>query len=780
MAGLLLGDDIEDNESESSVESLADDKVLNDASRIIASSQLSHEDDGEDEEFEFFGDNTSESMTNKPWTNRKQAAFNELKDANKKPAKTEQKSTSQTHTLSHSSSADMSTPEKSVVNNSFVHTVEVRLLNRDQTADTAVATAAVTTAASLDEDDEFSLSEAHEQDSNKEAIQKALLSAAKRQSANQVEVFAMHSRNLDDDPTEGVEESEGFQVNIPVDIAVSATARQVLSPESVTLNDLFLPPTPVYSSTYTPGSANIARSQAARSGQAKEASHNKGYLEEAKKAYEDIVTGVYGSGLGDQDVLLLDATTDGRTYTSPNPTIRPGQGAAHSSVFKLSKLTTKETILEGDEEEAEKEEELQEASTAAALAHADPNLDKLGDEWDNLPTKSDSEQSFSPVHISSSSVNSPQPTSQSKSAASLAKMPPSYFTTESPNAHTVLYNTAFQQLCTFDLVQYRPLICVKDDSSSSSSWLSSFSSGNKVLNFINSEQHLEVPFLLAQVDVDLARVEDLHMLQSLYVFFLNETLSGSDLAPPLRQEVLELIQAVPAMGPHWEKIGFQGLDPRTDLNRAMKILSVLQMLHLIEMDPVLARKLFVLSNDNSLLPSAGNSKLKAQDRSWPLMCVGISFTKEAIVALRSGAMNAEANKIRAIMPILHCFHHACFYEFVRLLEKSPNIHHALHLNEIRKTCSSSPLKYYQNYSKKPVDRPVTMTTQPRTPSNPATSSSAAEDGDDDKEIVFDNLESIAETCPDDEEGGTSSKKSGGGILKSIFGSNKKSSKFEVK
>jgi hypothetical protein len=103
-----------------------------------------------------------------------------------------------------------------------------------------------------------------------------------------------------------------------------------------------------------------------------------------------------------------------------------------------------------------------------------------------------------------------------------------------------------------------------------------FHTRNKVLNFINSEQHLEVPFLLAQVDVDLARAEDLHMLRSLYVFFLNENLSGKDLVAPLRQDVLELIQAVPAMGPHWEKIGFQGLDPRTDLNRAMKILSVLQ------------------------------------------------------------------------------------------------------------------------------------------------------------------------------------------------------------
>ena len=124
----------------------------------------------------------------------------------------------------------------------------------------------MTAVASVDEDDEFSLSEAHEQDSNKDAIQKALLSAAKRQSANEVDTLAMHSRNLDDDHMEGVEVSEDVRVNIPVDIAVSATARQVLSPESVTLNDLFLPPTPVYSSTYTPGSANIARSQAAKSG----------------------------------------------------------------------------------------------------------------------------------------------------------------------------------------------------------------------------------------------------------------------------------------------------------------------------------------------------------------------------------------------------------------------------------------------------------------------------------------------------------------------------------
>ena len=32
----------------------------------------------------------------------------------------------------------------------------------------------------------------------------------------------------------------------------------------------------------------------------------------------------------------------------------------------------------------------------------------------------------------------------------------------------------------------------------------------------------------------------------------------------------------PSQGGHWEAIGFQGNDPRTDLNRSMKMLSVLQ------------------------------------------------------------------------------------------------------------------------------------------------------------------------------------------------------------
>lgn len=47
------------------------------------------------------------------------------------------------------------------------------------------------------------------------------------------------------------------------------------------------------------------------------------------------------------------------------------------------------------------------------------------------------------------------------------------------------------------------------------------------------------------------------------MIFLPQTLEGSAASCPL-------------IGPHWEKIGFQGVDPRTDINRAMKMFALVQ------------------------------------------------------------------------------------------------------------------------------------------------------------------------------------------------------------
>lgn len=117
-----------------------------------------------------------------------------------------------------------------------------------------------------------------------------------------------------------------------------------------------------------------------------------------------------------------------------------------------------------------------------------------------------------------------------------------------------------------------------------------------------------------------------------------------------------------ATGPHWENIGFQGQDPRTDVNRSMKMFAILQMLHLISTYPKLACEWHQLSE--SYRPS-DQIKTSTVDVSWPFMCVSIMFTKEVILAFRSGILNAKCNKEKDILYVLHDYHHALFYDFVR-------------------------------------------------------------------------------------------------------------------
>lgn len=47
-------------------------------------------------------------------------------------------------------------------------------------------------------------------------------------------------------------------------------------------------------------------------------------------------------------------------------------------------------------------------------------------------------------------------------------------------------------------------------------------------------------------------------------------------------------------GEHWEKLGFQGLDPRTDF-RSCGIISLLQMFYFAAKEGELARKIYQLS-----------------------------------------------------------------------------------------------------------------------------------------------------------------------------------------
>lgn len=87
-----------------------------------------------------------------------------------------------------------------------------------------------------------------------------------------------------------------------------------------------------------------------------------------------------------------------------------------------------------------------------------------------------------------------------------------------------------------------------------------------------------------------------------------------------------------------------------------------QMLHFIDAHKTFVSYLFGLSQSlrktDETVPSPA-----AFDSSWPFMCVSIMFTKEALQTLRSGVLNAECNKHKDILTVLHEYHHACFGEF---------------------------------------------------------------------------------------------------------------------
>jgi hypothetical protein len=78
------------------------------------------------------------------------------------------------------------------------------------------------------------------------------------------------------------------------------------------------------------------------------------------------------------------------------------------------------------------------------------------------------------------------------------------------------------------------------------------------LNFPGSESQIRFPFLLAQLDYSPSEPRHLDILRTLY-----SRLTG-------------VSTPVSPTGPQWDDIGFQGLDPCTDINRAMKMLAVLQ------------------------------------------------------------------------------------------------------------------------------------------------------------------------------------------------------------
>jgi len=311
------------------------------------------------------------------------------------------------------------------------------------------------------------------------------------------------------------------------------------------------------------------------------------------------------------------------------------------------------SIQEGDEEEEDEKEEVSETVNNVdqldigindvVTPSADDDLHQVWDDINNKPKNDDL------VIDAASDV-----------AADAASQP-------------ILYQDALAYLLSLPLDKYKSVIKISENTTSSSfnpfSWLST------KLSYDSHERDLPFPFLLAQVDYDPADIILRRMLVTIY----------SSLLFPLKT-------SCPIVGEHWDKIGFQGTDPRTDINRSMKMLSLLQMLHLVENHHVFARNLCILASTISV----PGSKL---DTSWPLFCVSIGFTKEALQALRSGILYKRCNKHKSVLLALHDFHRACFYDFVTRLTADPATHMAIHLNKTKDICDKNPLVLLRNLKK---------------------------------------------------------------------------------
>lgn len=93
---------------------------------------------------------------------------------------------------------------------------------------------------------------------------------------------------------------------------------------------------------------------------------------------------------------------------------------------------------------------------------------------------------------------------------------------------------------------------------------------------------------------------------------------------------LTRLKSCPWIGGHWETIGFQGGDPKTDLNRSGGVLNVIHLFYFLTHHFEILKSIWLLS--------------RTEDQNFPLFAVSIGITKMIIEALFAGHLSQLCNK----------------------------------------------------------------------------------------------------------------------------------------
>ncbi|XP_010178385.1 PREDICTED: ELMO domain-containing protein 3, partial [Mesitornis unicolor] len=109
----------------------------------------------------------------------------------------------------------------------------------------------------------------------------------------------------------------------------------------------------------------------------------------------------------------------------------------------------------------------------------------------------------------------------------------------------------------------------------------------------------------------------------------------------------------PRYGAHWEELGFQGVDPGTDL-RGTGMLGLMQILHLV-MDSQtlpLAREIFQLSQHET--------------QNFPFCIMSVNITRLVLRALREERLSRVCNQRQQVIAVLNDLYAAAFLQLYRL------------------------------------------------------------------------------------------------------------------
>jgi hypothetical protein len=134
-------------------------------------------------------------------------------------------------------------------------------------------------------------------------------------------------------------------------------------------------------------------------------------------------------------------------------------------------------------------------------------------------------------------------------------------------------------------------------------------------------------------------------------------------------------------GDHWENIGFQGSNPKSDL-RGVGMFGLLQLLAFCEQHTFYARDILEYSNN--------------KEYGFPMTSLMLNFTMFTLEALREGHLIYECNKRKSVIKTLNEFYFCLIEYFFNFYQEQKYTIHYLDdlLKEIRTTSKKNVAKIF--------------------------------------------------------------------------------------